>query len=114
MVGGQTACLLLLAETPSLGGAPVSWSARGEAIFLLDWLYRRTWRHGHRGSGAQVLRFRSPWRGRNGIGRMAALMTRKKGELTKTLVTERWGRAAPTCGTATAIFLSVIFLSFTI
>lgn len=34
MAGGQTARWVALSETPMIGGAPVSWSAFGEAVFF--------------------------------------------------------------------------------
>lgn len=74
MAGGQTARSLLLAETPSLGGVPVSWSAWGEATVFCIGCIAAFAGMAVVASAPTLLRVRPPWRGRNNIHRMVALM----------------------------------------
>ncbi|MGH7140122.1 MAG: hypothetical protein ACREHD_30655 [Pirellulales bacterium] len=74
MTGGQTARSLLLAETPSLGGVRVSWSAWGEAIFFCIGCSAALAGMAMAASAPALLRVRSPCRGRNNFRRMVALM----------------------------------------
>lgn len=74
LAGGQTARGMLLAETPMVGGVPVTFSVRGEALFFIVGMVAAVAGMLITGYGPFLLRIQIPWRIRNKVLEMAILL----------------------------------------